>query len=50
MFLQQLNCYKVFILTPIGIKRRKVVGRVLTLNTDLSYLKKYSDQVKLIYL
>jgi hypothetical protein len=31
MFLQQLNCYKVFILTPIGIQRRKVVGRAISL-------------------
>jgi hypothetical protein len=32
MFLQQLNCYKAFIFTPIGIKRRKVVGRANSLS------------------
>ena len=31
MFLQQLNCYKAFIFTPIGIKRRKVAGRAISL-------------------
>jgi hypothetical protein len=31
MFLQQLNCYKAFIFTPIDIKRRKVVGRAISL-------------------
>ena len=29
--LQQLNCYKAFIFTPIDIKRRRVVGRAISL-------------------